>query len=774
MPYPLLGAWLDTSLPFAQTLGIVGYDRLQPMKQVNHQRVSLALERVDGTTFENFFHAFYSALTGIQFIPLGGTHDGGADAFHGDRIFKGRSRVFYQATTEEGHAGKIKRTVNRLREYGRDPSTLHFVTSRVVTSIDKEEEALSEDLDLNVKIRDRKWITSNINDSPQTVAAFQSFLEPTLSFLRELGGATTIQQNVPARTLCVFLGQEIDRRRGDTEVLEAVTDSLILWSLEGTDPDRDIFMTRSEILDKIESALPSAKHFVRNAFDDRIATMASKGNPTGREIRWYRQEDKFCLPFDTRTTVTQENTRDEALRLTVTELYERRARDLLKNDETLFPSQIADLAHTTLEKTFERQGLDLAEFLTDNHDDAQSLTIADQLDSAIEDASISPKKTARAKEVTLKVLQQAFYNSTESERLYYGKLSRTYTLLLTLRNEPKIVEYFKDMSSRFVLFVGTDIIVQALSERYLSPENQKTINMLRILRDAGSTLIVTHATVEEVREHIKGTDYEFRTCFDGMEHEVSQEIARHASKILIRAYFHARIDPFSESSPLNWRVFVDQICDYHDLVHNFVSRSREQVKNYLTDKFSLEYLDETDVADLVDEEEATALAEQIKSIRTPDVLAFNDARQVLAVYGKRKALNEGRRPSPYGYRTWWLTHETKIRQCTRKVVRSRGSEYIIRPEFILNFVSLSPSTKDVRRSYDTIFPTLLGVRLSNRMRENVFHDVMKRAKKIRGVDESRARAMMEDLSNRLKGDNYKQYESELISGPLALRHDAAL
>lgn len=305
------------------------------MQSVNHQLVSLALERVDGTTFENFFHAFYSSLTGIQFIPLGGTHDGGADAFHGDRIFEGRAGVFYQATTEEGHASKIRRTVDRLREYGRDPSTLHFVISRVVTSIDKEEEALSEEFDLNVKIRDRKWITSNINDSPKTIAAFHSFLEPTLSFLRELGGATTIQQNVPARTLCVFLGQEIDRRRGDTELLEAVTDSLILWSLEGTDPDCDIFMTRPEILDKIESALPSAKHFVRNAFDDRIATMASKGNPTGREIRWYRHEDKFCLPFDTRTTVTQENTNDGALRLTVTELYERRARDLLGNDGSL-------------------------------------------------------------------------------------------------------------------------------------------------------------------------------------------------------------------------------------------------------------------------------------------------------------------------------------------------------------------------------------------------------------------------------------------------------
>ena len=34
---------------------------------------------------------FYSALTGIQFIPLGGVHDGGADAFLDESIYEGKS-----------------------------------------------------------------------------------------------------------------------------------------------------------------------------------------------------------------------------------------------------------------------------------------------------------------------------------------------------------------------------------------------------------------------------------------------------------------------------------------------------------------------------------------------------------------------------------------------------------------------------------------------------------------------------------------------------------
>ena len=168
---------------------------------------------------------------------------------------------------------------------------------------------------------------------------------------------------------------------------------------------------------------------------------------------------------------------------------------------------------------------------------------------------------------------------------------------------------------------------------------------------------------------------------------------------------------------------------------------------------------------------------QIRSIRSIQiksgkVLAHNNAQHILAVYGKRKALKETHCPNPYGYKTWWLTHEAKVRQCTKKLMASHDSEYIIRPDFILNFIALSPSTEAVRKSYSTIFPTLLGVKLSNRMREEVFRNVMGKAKEMRAVDEGRAKAMMSDYSNRLKGDNYKFYEAEFHENVLAPNSNA--
>ena len=47
------------------------------------------------------------------------------------------------------------------------------------------------------------------------------------------------------------------------------------------------------------------------------------------------------------------------------------------------------------------------------------------------------------------------------------------------------------------------------------------------------------------------------------------------------------------------------------------------------------------------------------------------------------------------------------------------------------------------------------------MREDIFHDAMRRVKEMREVDESRAKTMMAQMSDELKGDNFRAYKSEL-------------
>lgn len=150
------------------------------------------------------------------------------------------------------------------------------------------------------------------------------------------------------------------------------------------------------------------------------------------------------------------------------------------------------------------------------------------------------------------------------------------------------------------------------------------------------------------------------------------------------------------------------------------------------------------------------------------MLAENDAFQILRVYAKRTELKEGVKGSRYSYQTWWLTQETAVRRATEKLVNMKGAQYIMRPEFLLNDIALSPSTEEVRQSYETIFPSLLGVQLSNRMKTDVFDDFIKRIDEAQDLEESRARSLAREYSNKLVADQFKQYSTNL--GPISSMH----
>jgi hypothetical protein len=75
---------------------------------INIDQVYIALERVDGHNFEKFFHTFYPSFAGEEFIPLGGTGDGGADAFQSEKIYEGgQTGCYYQASIVEDYRTKI-------------------------------------------------------------------------------------------------------------------------------------------------------------------------------------------------------------------------------------------------------------------------------------------------------------------------------------------------------------------------------------------------------------------------------------------------------------------------------------------------------------------------------------------------------------------------------------------------------------------------------------------------------------------------------------------
>ncbi len=93
--------------------------------RIHHELIEIALDKAEGFPFERFATDFLSAVEGRNFVPLGGLHDGGADAVQSRELFEtNKSDVFYQITVEENHRNKIKKTVERLKQFGRSPRTI--------------------------------------------------------------------------------------------------------------------------------------------------------------------------------------------------------------------------------------------------------------------------------------------------------------------------------------------------------------------------------------------------------------------------------------------------------------------------------------------------------------------------------------------------------------------------------------------------------------------------------------------------------------------------
>ena len=60
--------------------------------------------------------------------------------------------------------------------------------------------------------------------------------------------------------------------------------------------------------------------------------MGKKGS-SGREINWHKKDKKYCLPFETRTAIKEENREDEALKIDFFDEIELQASQLFSEDD---------------------------------------------------------------------------------------------------------------------------------------------------------------------------------------------------------------------------------------------------------------------------------------------------------------------------------------------------------------------------------------------------------------------------------------------------------
>lgn len=732
---------------------------------IQPETVRVALDRVSGSAFEDFFKLLFAELTGVEFVPLGGMHDGGADALADESIYQGESSgAFYQASTQANSKPKIRQTVNRLEASGRAPTRLTYVTSRLIQEKDTLEDQLTTALDVSIRIRDAEYIAAHVNHSATTRGAFQKLVAPALEPIRtsdSLAHKADRSPHVAHPAVYVFLRHELDDpKRQDATLIDAVTDSLILWALEGTDPNEGVFRTPAEIRDAIYAELPQAQQVIDARIDTRLYMLSSKHLAGKRQIKHHQQANQYCLPFETRQSLEDENIVDQSLRVTVKDILIGRLIDADSDlSEKVNVAALADASLRAIDLVFERQGLELTAFIADTEDGGGDPPfVSDAVNDALHEAGWSSELDA-ARNAIVNALRSSLYHGDDTEREFYAKCARTHVLLFALRKEPRVVSYLEEMAGDFRLIVGSDILISALSERYLPEENRPIQKLLEMTGEAGATLFLAEPALEEVVSHIRSTDVEYKEHFQGADDAVSFEIAQNIPKVLLRAYFYARMERSTHvAPPASWEQYVEQVLSYRSLHRR---QGEEELRDYLLGAFGLEYLTREEMEGVADPEDVSTLSSALEERKDPR-LALNDALMACAVYGLRNEAGESKVANEMGYRTWWLTEERVILRYAQDLLsKHHGARFIMRPAFILHFLSLAPSAEDVRRAYRDVFPSALGLRLARRIDAGAMHKFMGRVREAMEFEPARRQAAIRRLSDELKSEMNKEYATDV-------------
>jgi hypothetical protein len=739
------------------------------LKSISDDLFSFLMDRVSGTRFEAFAKKVFAVHFGETFGPLGGIHDGGADGALSSYVqeIQGKANAFVQfsVTNESSAKGKIVDTIEALRKAAREPRLLVYATSRALPKADVFVQEIFESTSVMVQIRDVERIKGYCNTEARANHAFYESFAGDIEALSRAADLKLAAVSEFARdpTVYVYLNYELRERFSKDHLNERVADALIYWSLRDTDPDRGVLMYRADIARAIETAFPAARAVLIPRIDERLIELSKKGMGGLERIRHHRPTNQFCLPFEMRKTLAAEASSAVVRQQTFRESIGQRLRaELAKALDAKAEAVCVELIFSTVHRYFIEQGVVLAAFFEGK---MENLHVSDQVVedimvkalSEIEHGkSVSPPQFSAC----MGALRGIFYRSSAAEREYLAYLSRTSCLLVMLQSAPKQLEYLNQMGGNFRLLVGSDLLVKALSERYLEREHQQVTNLLGVCKQLGSALILTEPVLNEVFFHLHGSDLEFRNHYAAQEAYLRPEDIAECDRIMIRAYLHARR---VANGPRTWRDFVNQLTD-PDGLRSKSDGARQALRALMVQRFGMTFMSMDELESAVSRERVSELAERLDEARhvKHEELSYNDALMVYATYAQRRKMNEQGIYDGFGFRTWWLTKETRVLGLTGEIVRVEGGvPYILRPEFILNFVALAPKAAEVRSSLSGFLPTTAGLQLGQHLPADAMHALLSDAAEWERLTPERVSVMMSDRVNRLKYDRFKQYTQKL-------------
>lgn len=734
------------------------------MTRILPEAVLATLSIVDGPAFERFFKEFGAAVFGFEFTPLGGIHDGGADGFAQDLLFTSpRASTYYQASVQETYRAKIRQTAKRLVEYGRQPGTIAYFTSKIIGDIDQTCLELGNELNTNIVIYDGQWIAARINTNHATTQAYENHLRHFLAIRPPIStNAGALVQSEFNASAAVFLAQETLGHKDKADLDYRILSSLILFCLEDEAVGAGNCITSEEIFRRIKSYFPKGFPYTQQDIEIALTKLTLKESDGGRQVVWDSREPGYKLPYDTRASIAQDHARFESLIYKVRE----QVRDtvLQYSEDNISEADCAqqvEIFIKCVENLYKIEGLKVATFLAEADEAIAEFTISDIILHALRDARVSGLKAPQYHAALMEAMRRLFYHATDEQKEYLSYLTRTYSLMFCLKYDANVAKYFKDLRSNFRLIIGADVIIRALSESRLEPADRATHALMRLIRAANGELILNDYVVDEVYSHIFSSDKEYLNNYADNDRYITLDIARQIDRILIRAYFYAKLAPTSSNAKIgSWGAYIEQFLPYTRLGS---AEGKLALRSYLRDKFGMVLHVKDDVEEAIDKTGRDRLARRLLDAKIKDKreLAKNDASNVYYVYALRDEGREISHGSAVGYRTWWLTQETRIQREFADTTKQKGHA-IMRPEVAVQLLAFAPNADEISRAFGEVFPSVFGVRLGNRVNPAILKNLIGRAERISDADPARMKAEMERLANQFKSDENARLEQFVL------------
>lgn len=713
--------------------------------KINKESFKYALANFGaGEIFEEFAHSFISRVIGDDFIPVGGTKDKGIDGSLRLYNRKTKPTFIYQISTEIDTQGKIDNSITKLVENGVTVNQLVYVTSRKVNDKNTIEDNFLESYNKPLKIFDVEWFASNVVNDERLVLLYESYIESNIHEFQKPDKQYVVGNFIKDPRLYVFMRQQFNSTSSNQSIENKLADTLILYGLEGTASETRTLRNSNEIKDKISELVKFNPKEISTTIDERLNVLSKKP----RKINYHSPEKAYCLPYQTRLILKERDIEESEIFSEFQSETVAQLKKYLKSEEVI-ATKALDLIETTIHNIYHKQGVEFSSFVIEGKSkDIIEVALPDIVGDVVDNSHITLKNKTKVKKALLMTIRNMSYNGTPNQREYLRRLSQTYSMMFLLRWDPHLAASFQKIASQLKIFVGTSILIPALSEIFLEPKKRRYWNLLSGAYQSGVKLYINQTILDELVNHFGMIRHKYKTQFKPVEQVyLSDEMSTYyVDEIMIRAYLYSKR-----------RGKVKKFNDFiQEFAHPSLSDAHRDLRNFLEEEFEIQFEDTSEVERKLDNEELSLLTEELTECKQSKDKAHTDAKLMLMIYKLREINDESESKTVFGYKTWWLSQDINTYKAIQKVSANKYNvNCYMRADFLYNYIALAPKKNEIDNMFREVFPSMMGINLSFHMPKDICSHINKSIVEHKESSPTRIKRAIRNYTEKLMTTNTK-------------------